>query len=220
MPAGTSQVKVRRTIALGGTVCLVQGDLSEAETTAQRIAASEGRLYLEDGEDPGLLAGAATIAWEILEEAPNVDTLVVPVGGGNLIAGVALVSKQLNAAVRVIGVQSSAAPAVARSFASGQLQEADCQTVAAGLATRHPGRLAFSVIHQHVDEMHTVDDPDLCSQVVRVLEETGQLIEPAAAAPLALLERDPERWRGRCVAVIQSGGNVSLEELRSMLGSA
>jgi threonine dehydratase len=76
------------------------------------------------------------------------------------------------------------------------------------------------VIRKHVDEMHTVDDADLCSQVVRMLEETGQLIEPAAAAPFALFETDPDRWRGRCIAVIQTGGNVGLAELRSMLDSA
>jgi threonine dehydratase len=220
MPTGTSEVKVRRTRALGGEVRLVDGDLSEAEAEARRIAADNGPLYLEDGEDPGFMAGAATIAWEVLDEAPDVEALIVPVGGGNLIAGVGLVAKHVNPAIEVIGVQSSAAPAVARSFAAGRVVEAECRTIAAGLATSHPGRLSFAAIREHVDELHTVEDAELCSAVVRTLERTGQLIEPAAAAPFVLLGREPARWRGRRVAVVQTGGNVGMGELRAMLDAA
>jgi threonine dehydratase len=217
MPSATSALKLRRTRGLGGDVRLVDGDLSEAEREARRIAADEGRHYLEDGEDPGMIAGVGSIAWEVLEQAPDVDVLLVPVGGGNLIAGIALVAKRINPALRVIGVQSEAAPAVARSWQAGHVVDAPCETIAAGLATGHPGALSFSLIRELVDELHLVSDDALAEQVVRTLEDTGELIEPASAAPFVLLEQEAERLRGQRVVVIQSGGNVGLDELRGFL---
>jgi threonine dehydratase len=217
MPVGTSELKLRRTRALGGDVRLVEGDLTAAEHAARAIARDERRHYLEDGEDPALMAGAATVAWEIFDGAPDVDVLVVPVGGGNLIAGVSLVAKRINPAVRVVGVQSSAAPAVARSWDAGTITEAPCETAAGGLATTHPGRLAFSVIREHVDELHLVDEDALRANVLARLEASGQLVELAAAAGFALLERERERWRDRRVVIVQSGGNLGLGELAELL---
>jgi threonine dehydratase len=217
MPEGTSELKLRRTRGLGGDVRLVAGDLTAAEHAARAIARDERRHYLEDGEDRALMAGAATVAWEIFDEAPDVDVLVVPVGGGNLIAGVSLVAKRINPAVRVVGVQSSAAPAVARSWEAGTIVEAPCETAAGGLATTHPGRLAFSVIREHVDELHLVDEEALRANVLARLEASGQLVELAAAAGFALLERERERWRDRRVVIVQSGGNLGLGELAELL---
>lgn len=220
MPAATSGLKQHRTRSLGGDVRLVAGDLSAAEREARRIAAEEGCRYVEDGEDAGLLAGAATVAWELLEEAGDVEAIIVPVGGGNLVAGIALAARHVNPDVRIIGVQSSSSPSVAESFRVGRVVEAEDHTMAAGLATGHPGHLAFSVIRDHVDEMHTVDDTDLRRELLHTLETSGRLIEPAAAAPLALLTREAERWRGRRVAIVQTGSNVGLDELRHMLDDA
>jgi threonine dehydratase len=144
----------------------------------------------------------------------------VPVGGGNLIAGISLAVKQVRPDVEVIGVQSDAAPAVARSYAAGAVVEAPCTTLAAGLATSHPGHLSLAVIRDHVDDLVVVPDGALGDQVVRTLEETGVLIEPASAAPFVLLRRAAERFDGRRVAVIQTGGNVGRVELRAFLEAA
>lgn len=217
VPEPTSAQRVERTAALGGDVRRAGANLSEAEVHAREIAASERRRYLEDGEDPGLMAGAASVAFEILEQADGIDVIVVPVGGGNLIAGVALAAKRLNPALRIVGVQSEAAPAVTRSFAAGRVVEAPCETIAGGLATGHPGHLAFGVIQQHVDALRLVSEDDLARNVVRVLDRTGALIEPAAAAPFALLEQIGSEWDGARVVLLQTGGSIAVDELRRLL---
>jgi threonine dehydratase len=219
VPESTSAQRVERTRALGGDVRRAGANLSESELHAREIAEREGRRYLEDGEDPGLMAGAASLAFEVLEQADGVDVIVVPVGGGNLIAGVALAAKRLNPAVRIVGVQSEAAPSVARSFAAGHVVEAPCATIAGGLATGHPGHLAFEVIRDHVDELRLVSENDLARHVVRVLDRTGALIEPAAAAPFALLERTGSAWDGARVVLLQTGGSIAVDELRTLLAA-
>ena len=161
VPHGTSSIKEERIRSLGAELRIEGADLSEAALIAQAVARSEGMCYVEDGEDPALMAGAATVAWEILEDLPGTDLIVVPVGGGNLIAGIALVAKRLNPAIEIVGVQSEAAPSVARSFELGRMTEEPCNTMAGGLATRLPGRLAFEVISELVDSVLLVSEDDL-----------------------------------------------------------
>jgi len=218
VPHGTSSIKEDRIRSLGAELRVEGADLAEAGLIALSVAEGDGMCYIEDGEDPALMAGAATVAWEILEDLPETDLIVVPVGGGNLIAGIALVAKRLNPAIEIVGVQSDAAPAVARSFALNQVVEAPCHTAAGGLATRFPGRLAFEVISDLVDSILLVSEEDLAAHIRDSLSTRAVLIEAAAAAPFAALERYGSAWAGRTVVLVQTGSNISLDELRAVVG--
>jgi threonine dehydratase len=219
VPPGTSSIKMDRIRSLGAELMIEGSDLSEAALVAQSVAESKGMFYIEDGEDASLMAGAATVAWEILEDLPATDLIAVPIGGGNLIAGIALVAKRLNPAVEVVGVQSDAAPSVALSFEQGRIIEAPCTTSAGGLATRFPGRLAFKVIQELVDDVVLVPEASLGEHIRESLRTRAVLIEAAAAAPFAALERYGRSWAGRTVVLVQTGANLSLDELRSLINN-
>jgi threonine dehydratase len=217
VPEGASELKMNRIRGLGGELRVIGADIGEAADEAYKASEREGLTYLEDGEDPALMAGAATVAWEILEQLPDVDRIVVPVGGGNLIAGVALIAKRLKPTVKVIGVQSEAAPAVVRSWEERRVVELPCCTSAGGLATRYPGRLAFEVIEELVDEMCLVSEAEIAREIHDALAIRATLVEGAAAAPFAALRRYGDAWPGGCTVLVQSGANISLAELQTVL---
>jgi threonine dehydratase len=217
VPEGTSSIKLDRIHWFGGDLRIQGEDLSESARFARGLAETEGLCYVEDGEDPALMAGAATVGWEILEDLPTTDVIVCPVGGGNLIAGMALVAKRLNPEIQIIGVQSDAAPSVQRSFELGRLVEMGCATMAGGLATTFPGGLAFAAIRQLVDDIVLVSEDDLRRHIRESLRSRAVLIEGAAAASFAALERYGWRWAGRTVVLVQTGANLSLAELEGVL---
>jgi threonine dehydratase len=219
VPAGSPRLKTENIRALGGTLRVVGKVLREAEEEAKSLARRDGMVFIEDGDDAGLMAGAGTIAWEILGELPRVSAIVVPVGGGNLIAGIALVAKRLRPELRIIGVQSAQAPAVYRSWREKAVCEAECTTTAGGLATSRPGMLAFDVIKDLVDSMILVSDDELDRAILTVLDATGQIAEGAGAAPFAALEKlDPEPMTGGTVLIL-SGGNLPVSDLRRILAA-
>jgi threonine dehydratase len=217
VPEGTSSIKLERIRWFGGDLRIHGDDLSESARLARSLAESEGLSYVEDGEDPALMAGAATVGWEILEDLPSTDVIVCPVGGGNLIAGVSIVAKRLNPEIEIVGVQSEAAPSVQRSFELGELVEAGCATMAGGLATSFPGSLAFAAIRELVDDVVLVSEDDLRSHIRESLRARAVLIEGAAAASFAALERYGSRWVGRTVVLVQTGANLSLAELEAVI---
>lgn len=217
VPEGASELKMNRIRDLGGELRVIGADIGEAAEEAYRASEREGLTYLEDGEDPALMAGAATVAWEILEQLPGVDRIVVPVGGGNLIAGVALVAKRLKPTIKVIGVQSEAAPAVVRSWEEGRVVELPCRTSAGGLATRYPGRLAFAVIQELVDEMYMVSEAEIGREIRDALAIRATLIEGAAAAPFAALRRYGDSWPRGSTVLVQTGANISIAELQTVV---
>jgi len=183
-------------------------DLAESVTNAQQIAAAENLVYVEDGEHPDVLAGCATLALELVEQLPDLTCLLVPVGGGNLIAACGLVIKALRPDVRLVGVQSTAAPAVYESWRAGALvQLAECTTFAGGVATSYPCAFTFPLIQQFVDDMVLVSDDALVEAAMIMLAETGHLPEGAGAAGLAALLTDPARYANQTVALLLTGGN-------------
>jgi len=216
VPTGSSPLKMDRIRGFGAELRVSGADIGEAAQTAREAALAEGLVYVEDGEDPELMAGAATVGWEILEDLPAAQAIVVPVGGGNLIAGVALAAKRLKPSVKIIGVQSDAAPAVVRSWELRRLVEMPCATFAGGLATPFPGKLAFQVILDLVDEMYLVSEAELRAEIRNALATRATLIEGAAAAPFAALRRFGAAWPTRTV-LIQTGANLSLTELQWVL---
>jgi threonine dehydratase len=217
VPAGASPLKMDKIRGFGAELRVIGADLAEAAAAARAAAAGEGLVYVEDGEDPELMAGAATVGWEILEDLPETDTIVVPVGGGNLIAGIALAAKRLKPSVRIIGVQSAAAPAVARSFEAGRVLDVPGATFAGGLATAFPGELAFSVMCELVDDMVLVSEAELYAEIREALASRATLIEGAAAAAFAGLRRYGSGWDGACTVLVQTGANASMAELESAL---
>ena len=217
VPTGSSPLKMDKIRGFGAELRVSGDDIAAANAAARLAADAEGLTYVEDGEDPALMAGAATIGWEILEDLPETDTIVVPVGGGNLIAGIALAAKRLKPSVKIIGVQSAAAPAVTRSFQAGRVIEMPSQTFAGGLATPFPGRLAFQVIQDLVDDMCLVSEAELRHEIREALVSRATLIEGAAAASFAALRRYGGRWQSDCTVLVQTGANISLPELESAL---
>lgn len=217
VPEGTPRLKSDNIELLGGELRIAGRDLAEAEAEARSLAKATNRIFIEDGDDQGLMAGAGTIAWEILDQLPETDAIIVPVGGGNLIAGMALVAKLLRPDIRIIGVQSDAAPAVHDSWRQGRIVEAACGTFAGGLATARPGRLAFSVLKDLVDMMVLVSEDDLRRAVLTTLARTGQLAEGAGAAAFAALPALAPDLAGGKVVLLLSGGNIPIEDLKALL---
>jgi threonine dehydratase len=208
VPETTTEQKIAAMRYFGADLRVAGHDLAEAGELARRVAAEEDLVYVEDGEDQDVLIGCATLGLEVLEQLPDLDCLFVPVGGGNLIAACALVLKALRPDATLVGVQSTAAPAVYESWRAGHALQLDrCDTFAGGVATSYPCTLAFGLIQSSVDQMILVSDDDLIDAAITMLAETGQLPEGAGAAGLAALLADPERWRGRKVVVVLSGGN-------------
>jgi threonine dehydratase len=217
VPEGTPAIKSDNIRFLGAELRIAGADLAAAEAEMRAIATATGRLIVEDGEDAALMAGAGTIAWEILDQLPDAGAIVVPVGGGNLIAGTALVAKWLRPDIRIVGVQSEAAPAVYESWRNGSPTAARCETFAGGLATSRPGALAFSVLKERVDSMLLVSEDALRRAVVTALAATGEVVEGAGAAPFAGLAAAAPALAGRKVVLLLSGGNLPIEELRELL---
>jgi threonine dehydratase len=217
VPQDAPRIKTDSIRFLGGEIREVGGDLAAAEVEARVIAEREGKILIEDGDDAGLMAGAGTIAWEILDQLPRASAIVVPVGGGNLIAGIALVAKRLKPDIRIIGVQSQAAPAVYQSWKNKRITEAPCATFAGGLATSHPGALAFSVLSDLVDSMILVSEADLREGILTALRTTGQIAEGAAAAGFAALNALGADLSGLKTVLVLTGGNLPIEDLRELM---
>jgi threonine dehydratase len=217
VPQNAPRIKTDNIRFLGGDLRIVGTSLAEAEMEARTISDREGKILIEDGDDSGLMAGAGTVAWEILDQLPDSSAIVVPVGGGNLIAGIALVAKCLKPAIRIIGVQSEAAPSVYQSWKDKRMIEAPSRTFAGGLATSHPGRLAFSVFRNLVDLMVLVSEEELREGILTVLRTTGQIAEGAGAAVFAGLKPLRSELSRLKTVLVLSGGNLPFEDLRQLM---
>lgn len=218
VPHGTPDVKSDAIRRLGAELVVHGETIADGFARSREIAEETGMVYIEDGEDFGLMAGAGTIGLEIMEGLPDADAVVLPVGGGNLIAGVGTAIKAVNPNVRLVGVQASNAPSVYRSWQEGRtVTTATCDTFAGGLATTYPGGLAFDVLKDLVDEMHLVTEEEMKQTIPVVLEHTGFIPEGAAAAVFALCMREAAVWRGQRVAALFSGGNLGMDGVREMV---
>ncbi len=208
VPRTTTEQKMVAIRHFGAELRVEGADLAEAGTFAQQMATEEGLLYVEDGEHPDVLVGCATLALEVVEQLPGVQHLIVPVGGGNLIAACSLVLQGLRLDTALTGVQSAAAPAVYESWRAGHTVRRDHgKTFAGGLATTYPCNMVFPLLQSGVDEMRLVGEEDLIAAARLMLAETGLLPEGAGAAALAALMAAPERYTGRQVVLLLSGGN-------------
>lgn len=219
MPEEAAISKVSATRSYGAEVRLEGIDYAAAQRVAHEIAEEEDRTYVHAFDDPAVMAGQGTIGLEILDALPTVDTVVVPIGGGGLIGGIATAIKARAPDVRVVGVQAKGAASVATSLERGEIIEREeVDTIADGIATRNVGALPFEVIQSHVDQVVTVSDDDIANSLTRLLERDKIVAEPAGAAGLAAIHHDRfEVSPGETVAAVISGGNVDLNVLTTVI---
>jgi threonine dehydratase len=220
VPDGANPVKVAAMRAWGADVVEHGRDFDEAREHCEALAARHGYRYVHSGNEPLLIAGVATETLEVVQIQPDVDAIVVPVGGGSGAAGACLVARALGRPVEVIGVQSEAAPAAFRSWQARALLEDRMGTAAEGLATRTAFELPQRILWDQLDDFLLVSEDDLRHATRLMLETTRNLVEPAGAAAVAALIRHPDRFAGRRVAAICSGGNMSPAQLRALLDEA
>lgn len=217
VPQGANPLKVEAMRSLGAEVLFGGDDFEGSKRHARALAQEQGLRFVSSGDEPLLIAGVATHTLELLEQAPETEVIVVPVGGGSGAAGAALVAKSINPAIRVIGVQAEGAPAAYESWRSRSAQNRPIHTFAAGLATGEPFMMPQQIMWQSLDDFVLVSDDAMRAAMRLLLEKAKTLAEPAGAASLAAALTYPELVRGSRLALILSGGNVSLEELRSIL---
>jgi threonine dehydratase len=219
VPENANPVKVASMRGLGAEL-VVQGlDYDEAREHCEKLANEHGYRYVHSGNEPLLIAGVATETLEILEEQPQTDVIIVPVGGGSGAAGACIVAKVVNPAATVIGVQSEAAPAAYRSWQERRLVYDRMETSAEGLATRTAFELPQRILWQWLDDFLLVSDDEIRAAQAVMIEVTRNLVEAAGAAPLAAALRLREQLASKRIALIASGGNVSREQLLDVLSS-
>jgi threonine dehydratase len=213
MPEQANPVKVESMRALGAEVVFRGRDFDEAREYCEKRAADDGYRYIHSGNEPSLIAGVATYTLEIIEARPDIDVIVVPVGGGSGAAGACVVAKAVRASIEVIGVQSGAAPAAYRSWQARSLVEDTTSTFAEGLATRTAFELPQRILWQLLDDFVLVSEEALRTATRLMISTTRNLVEPAGAAALAAVLDQPGRFADRKVALICSGGNISPAQL-------
>lgn len=218
VPEAANPVKVASMRGLGAELVFHGRDYDEARERCEQLAGRHGYRYVHSGNEPLLIAGVATGTLEILEEQPHTDVIIVPIGGGSGAAGACIVARAAGRAVRVIGVQSEAAPAAYRSWRERRLVEDRMETFAEGLATRTAFELPQRILRQWLDDFVLVQDDEIRAAQALLIETTRNLVEAAGAAPLAAALRLRDQLTGKRVALIASGGNVSREQLLDVLG--
>jgi threonine dehydratase len=229
VPERPNPAKARAMRLLGAEVIEHGRDFDEAREHAEELARRHGYRYVHSGDEPLLIAGVATAALEIVTERPEIETVIVPVGGGSGAAGACIAGKGLNPKLRVIGVQSRLAPAAFDAWNSGRKPADDepgararsgpapMNTFAEGLATRTAFELPQRILRQHLDEFVLVSDDEIRAAMLLLIEHTRNLIEAAGAAAFAAALALKAELAGREVAVVCSGGNVSMQQLQELL---
>jgi threonine dehydratase len=217
VPENANPVKLASMRGLGAELVVHGADFDEARENCERLAAEHGYRYIHSGNEPLLVAGVGTHTLEILEQQPEIDVVIVPIGGGSGAAGACVAAKSIRSSIEVIGVQSDAAPAAYRSWKARSLLEDRMETRAEGLATRVAFELPQQILWEQLDDFVLVSETQLEEAVVGMLECTRNLAEPAGAAPLAAALELRERLAGKRVALILSGGNISPGHLREIL---
>jgi len=219
MPEHAPVSKVKATERYGGEAILHGTDYSDAQAEAHRIEREEGRTYVHAFDDEMVMAGQGTIGLEIVEDCPDVETVIVPIGGGGLISGIATAVKAHDPDVRVIGVQAEGASSAAESLRKGEIYERESvDTIADGIATRRIGDRTFEVIRDRVDEVVTVDDESIAIALTYLLEREKALAEGAGAISLAaLLSGAIEYEEGEVIVPALCGGNIDLNVLTTVV---
>ena len=219
VPENANPVKLEAMRANGADVRLFGADFEEAKNHGEKIASEEGLQFISSGDEPALIAGVATHTLEIMQEKPDIDAIIVPVGGGSGASGASIVAKTVNPNIRTVAVCAEASPAAYLAWRDRAWREAPNRTAAEGLATGAPFMLPQSILWDLLDDFVMVSEQEMFVAVRMYLEKAKTLAEPAGASPLAALLRLRDELAGKKVALVLSGGNISPEQLRAVLDS-
>jgi threonine dehydratase len=218
VPHGNNPEKNTAMKGFGAELMEYGRDFDEARQKAEEIREERGLRYIHPANEPSLINGVGTYSLEIFEELPDVDVIIVPIGGGSGACGAITVAQALNPKVRVIGVQAEKAPAVYLSWKEGRIIETEkADTFADGLATRVPFEMTFDIIRSGISDIVTVSEGEIRSSVRLLLEMTHNLAEGAGATPLAAGLKMRDRLKGKKVVLILSGGNIDMATLKWIL---
>lgn len=219
LPDGAPISKVEATKRFGAEVCMVKGVYDDAYNKALELKEKKGYCFIHPFNDPDVIAGQGTIGLEIMEQLPNADAVVVPVGGGGLISGVAYTIKQINPKCKVYGVQAQGAPSMEHSINDGKIETlAKVQTIADGIAVKTPGDLTYEMVSKYVDGIFTVSDDEIALAILTLLEQQKLIAEGAGAVPVAavLAGKIPD-IEGKNVCCLVSGGNIDVTILSRVI---
>lgn len=219
VPEGANAIKVASMRDYGAEVMFHGKDFDEARVYCESLAREKNMRYVHSGNEPLLIAGVGTIALEILEDAPEVGTIFVPVGGGSGAAGACLVAKTINPRLKVIGVQAERAPAAYKSWQAKKLLEDKMETEAEGLATRVAFELPQRILWDLLDDFVLVSEDEIRRAVILYIEKAHTLAEGAGAASLAAALKLSGTLSQQPIALVLSGGNITIEQLRKMLAT-
>ena len=217
VPEGANPVKVEAMRSNGANVLFFGEKFDDCRRKCAELETEEGMYFISSGDEPLLIAGVGTHTLEVLEEEPDIDIVIVPVGGGSGVSGACLAAKGIDPTIQVIGVQSSAAPSAYQTWKHREMRSADNSTCAEGLATAEPFALPQQIMWQHLNDFLLVDDDEILQAVRIFLEKAKTLAEPAGASSLVAAMHLKEQIRGKKVALILSGGNISPQQLRYCL---
>ena len=218
MPKTAPIAKAKATEGYGATVVLAGDCYDDAYAKAREICEQEHATFLHPYNDPEVIAGQGTLGLEILGDLPTADVVIVPAGGGGLLAGVAACIKQINPRVQVIGVQAEGADAIAQSFRThGYVQTDSAATIADGIAVKVPGDLTVPLIERYADDVVTVSDRDISEAVLLLMERCKQIVEPAGATPVAAVLKGKVDVKGKNVVCLLSGGNIDVSFIQCII---
>jgi len=216
MPAGTPMVKVENTRRHGAQVIISGATLEEAGAFVRDHGAAQGMTLIHPYDDPLIIAGQGTVGLEMLAAVPELDTLVVPIGGGGLISGIAIAARALNPALRIVGVQAALYPSMHNAINGGALPMRG-DTLAEGIAVKAPGRITTEIIRALVDDILLVTEPEIERAVAALISIEKTVVEGAGATGLAAVLAHPARFAGRNVGLVLSGGNIDTRLIASVL---
>ncbi len=218
LPAGAPLSKIEATKRLGAEVCLVNGVYDDAYQKALELRDSCGYTMIHPFDDPKVIAGQGTIALEILEEMPDVEAIIVPVGGGGLISGIAFTIKSLKPEVKVYGVQAQGAPSMVQSLHEGKREHLpNVATIADGIAVKEPGELTFDLCSRYVDEIVTVTEDEIAAAILALIEQQKLVAEGAGAVSVAAAMFNKVPVKGKKTVCIVSGGNIDVTILNRVI---
>lgn len=219
LPDGAPISKVEATKRYGAEVCMVKGVYDDAYNKALALKEEKGYTFIHPFDDPDVIAGQGTIGLEILEQLPDADAVVIPIGGGGLIAGVAYTIKQINPNCKVYGVQASGAPSMERAVKDGKIETLEkVQTIADGIAVKTPGDITFDLVNKYVDGIYTVSDDEIALAILTLMEQEKLVAEGAGAVPVAaVMNGKIPDIDGKKVCCLVSGGNIDVTILSRVI---
>ena len=218
LPDGAPISKVEATKGYGADVVMVEGVYDDAYAEALRLRDEKGYTFIHPFDAENVIAGQGTIGLEIMNEMPDVDAIIVPIGGGGLISGVALAAKKLNPNVKVYGVQAAGAPSMYNSVKDGKIERLDSvSTIADGIAVKEPGENTFNYVNEFVDEIVTVTEDEIATAILTLIEQHKMIAEGAGAVSVAAAMFDKIDIKGKKVVCIVSGGNIDVTILSRVI---